>query len=348
VAFPLVKEVCRQYGYKPGDTFPMVLLLAMLYVADIAYMMLPFKSLPAIVFGIYGQLSGGQEINLAAYVSVVGALLLIAIFFVIFMCRFVFRVNVDPIRNSAECMHLDEELSPYQKLVMWSFFGLIVVMLLPNILPREFFVAKFLRAMGNNGILFAYIGIYLMFSFREGIGLKDIMSKSVAWPAIFLVISVLKITGAFDATGVTKWIGNVCEPLLDGFSGQILVFIVVAATTLCTQLTNTNACAATFAPIGDALAVANGTVDPQALLACIILSCTLGIATPAAATTAAILYGESAYSHQVRHLVLDFQYHHDFLYRLSHDAHRLLKQTFSRLPGFGKRRISAYSVRQAV
>ena len=25
VAFPLIKEVCRQYGYKPGDSFPMIL-----------------------------------------------------------------------------------------------------------------------------------------------------------------------------------------------------------------------------------------------------------------------------------------------------------------------------------
>ena len=72
------------------------------------------------------------------------------------------------------------------------------------------------------------------------------------------------MTGAFEATGVTKWIGGVCEPLLAGFSGQLLVFIVVCTTTLCTQLTNNNACAATFAPIAYTLALANGTVDPQA------------------------------------------------------------------------------------
>ena len=39
-------------------------------------------------------------------------------------------------------------------------------------------------------------------------------------------------------------------------------------------------------------------MDPQALLACVILSCTLGIATPAAATTSAILYGDTEWIHQ--------------------------------------------------
>ena len=298
VAFPLIKEVCRQYGYKPGDVFPMILLLAMLYVADIAYMMLPFKSLPAIVFGVYGQLSGGGEINLAAYVAVTGILLLLSIFFVLFMCRYILRADVTPILNTRECMSFDEQLSPYQKTILWSFVGLIVLLLLPNVLPKGWMITRFLKAMGNNGILLAYIGLYLMFSFREGIGLREIMSKSVAWPALFLVAAVLKMTGAFEATGVTKWIGGVCEPLLAGFSGQLLVFIVVCTTTLCTQLTNNNACAATFAPIAYTLALANGTVDPQALLACVILSCTLGIATPAAATTSAILYGDTEWIHQ--------------------------------------------------
>ncbi|WP_273523385.1 SLC13 family permease [Mailhella massiliensis] len=298
VAFPLIKEVCRQYGYKPGDAFPMILLLAMLYVADIAYMMLPFKSLPAIVFGIYGQMSGGQEINLASYVAVTGFLLLVSIFFVIFICKFVLKADVSPILNTRDCMHFEEQLSPYQKTILWSFLGLIVLLLLPNILPGSWALSKFLKAMGNNGILLAYIGIYLMLGFKEGIGLKEIMHKSVAWPALFLVAAVLRITGAFEATGVTKFIADTCEPMLAGFSGNLLVFIVVCTTTLCTQLTNNNACAATFAPIAYTLAVANGNVDPQALLSCVILSCTLGIATPAAATTSAILYGDTEWVHQ--------------------------------------------------
>ena len=298
VALPLMKEVCRQYGYKPGDVFPMLVMIAMIYAGEIAYMMLPFKSLPAIVFGVYGSMSGGQEINLAAYVGITGILLLLSIVFVILLYKFILKPDVSPILNSTECMRFDEQLSPYQKTILWSFVGLIVLLLLPNVLPKGWMITRFLKAMGNNGILLAYIGLYLMFSFREGIGLREIMSKSVAWPALFLVAAVLKMTGAFEATGVTKWIGGVCEPLLAGFSGQLLVFIVVCTTTLCTQLTNNNACAATFAPIAYTLALANGTVDPQALLACVILSCTLGIATPAAATTSAILYGDTEWIHQ--------------------------------------------------
>lgn len=298
VAMPLVKEICKQYGYKPGDTFPMLIMMAMLYAGELAYMMLPFKSLPALVFGIYSRMSGGVDINLAAYVVVVGIILLISIGFVICLYKFILRPDVAPILNSVECMEFHEELSTYQKTILWSFAGLIVLLLLPNVTPKSWALTKFLRAVGYNGTLLAYVGFYLMFSFKEGIPLKDIMQKSMAWPAIFLIAAVLEITGAFDSTGVTKWLGDVCQPLLAGVSGQILIIFTIAAAVICTQLANNNACAVTFAPIAYTLAIANGGVDPQAIFTCLILSCTLGLATPASGVPAAILYGDTEWVHQ--------------------------------------------------
>ena len=293
VALPLMKEVCRQYGYKPGDVFPMLVMIAMIYAGEIAYMMLPFKSLPAIVFGVYGSMSGGQEINLAAYVGITGILLLLSIVFVILLYKFILKPDVSPILNSTECMRFDEQLSPYQKTILWSFVGLIILLLFPNIAPKDWALTRLLKAMGNNGILLAYIGIYLMLNFKEGIALKEIMSKSVTWPALFLVISVLELTGAFENSGVSKWIAETSQPLLAGFSGHALVFVIIFLATAVTQLVNNNACAATFAPIAYTLAVANSSIEPSAVLTCLILSCTLGLATPASSTVAAIAYGDT-------------------------------------------------------
>lgn len=100
-----------------------------------------------------------------------------------------------------------------------------------------------------------------MINFREGIPLKEIMSKSVTWPALFLVISVLELTGAFENSGVSKWIAEISQPLLAGFSGHALVFVIIFLATAITQLVNNNACAATFAPIAYTLAVANSSID---------------------------------------------------------------------------------------
>lgn len=51
--------------------------------------------------------------------------------------------------------------------------------------------------------------------------------------------------------------------------------------------------AATFAPIAYSLALANGSMDPQSILTCLTLTCTLGIATPAATAASAVLHGDT-------------------------------------------------------
>ena len=50
----------------------------------------------------------------------------------------------------------------------------------------------------------AYIMIYLFFNFKEGIGFKTILSRDMAWPAIYLVGAAMTMASAFqsEATGI--------------------------------------------------------------------------------------------------------------------------------------------------
>ena len=120
VAFPLIKEVCRQYGYKPGSILPMVLLMAMLYVADIAYLILPFKSMPAIVFGVYAQMSGGDSIELLPYMAVMLVMFLLSMGFILLLFRVVLRRDMTLMRSTRGHDDAGDSLSPYQKTVLWS------------------------------------------------------------------------------------------------------------------------------------------------------------------------------------------------------------------------------------
>lgn len=298
VAFPLIKEVCRQYGYKPGSILPMVLLMAMLYVADIAYLILPFKSMPAIVFGVYAQMSGGDSIELLPYMAVMLVMFLLSMGFILLLFRVVLRRDMTLMRSTRGHDDAGDSLSPYQKTVLWSFLGLIVLLLLPGLLPKNWPLAQLLNDLGTNGMLLVYMGLYLLLNFKEGIPLRDVMQTSVAWPALFLVAAVLRMTGAFSSAGVTTFIANLCGPMLQNVNGFFLVFFIIFCAATFTQLANNNASAAIFAPLAYTLAVANGSVNPQALLSCVILACACGITTPTSATTSAILYGDTLWVSQ--------------------------------------------------
>ena len=56
VIFPLIKEICRLYGVKPGSKWASITLVGTICVGCSFYMLLPFKSLPAVVFSSYTQI----------------------------------------------------------------------------------------------------------------------------------------------------------------------------------------------------------------------------------------------------------------------------------------------------
>lgn len=67
VIFPIIKEVCRLYGVKPGNKWASFTLVGTICVGCSFYMLLPFKSLPAVVFSSYTQMSGGDSIGMIPY-----------------------------------------------------------------------------------------------------------------------------------------------------------------------------------------------------------------------------------------------------------------------------------------
>ena len=69
VIFPLIKEICRLYGVKPGSKWASITLVGTICVGCSFYMLLPFKSLPAVVFSSYTQMSGGDSIALVPYLA---------------------------------------------------------------------------------------------------------------------------------------------------------------------------------------------------------------------------------------------------------------------------------------
>ena len=71
VIFPLIKEICRLYGVKPGSKWASITLVGTICVGCSFYMLLPFKSLPAVVFSSYTQMSGGDSIALVPYLAIV-------------------------------------------------------------------------------------------------------------------------------------------------------------------------------------------------------------------------------------------------------------------------------------
>lgn len=294
--YPLCKEVAKKYGFKAGDKWPIFIILSGSYIGCRAYQLLPFKSGPAVVYGSYTQFFGSNDINYAAHMACAFLILAVSITIVLLFCRFVFRPDMSLIsRGSASLNSGDVQLTGYQKYVLVSFLCLLVLLLWPNIAPKDWLITRFLNKLTVNGTLMAYIALYVFFHFKDGIGFKEILCREMSWPALYVVMTSLTMAAAFQAesTGIMAWLRKCMEPFMEGQSVYIFVALITFLCMIVTNVANNLACLAMFSPLACSIGLSfGGDIQMQAALFSILMIGSLGLVTPPASTLTAYLYGE--------------------------------------------------------
>ncbi len=301
IMLPLIKEISKSFGYKPGDKWPMYMILSAAYIDCVSYQLLPFKAGPALVYGTYTQFSGVTEINYVSYMICVFAMLVAAIAAAVLFCKFILRPDVGPIKNMSSGVsggihgNVTEKLSGYQKYVLISFLILMIALLWPNIAPASWGVTAFLKGLTTNGILMAYIMIYMFFNFKDGISFKTILSRDMAWPAIYLVAAAMTMASAFqsETTGIMAWIESVVTPMVAGQNIYVFVLIIMILSILMTNIANNMATLAIFTPLAYTIRMSTGAnVSMEALMLCVLMTGAVGLVTPPASSISAYMYGE--------------------------------------------------------
>lgn len=294
VIFPLIMTICEIYGFKPKEKWPVLMMIGVNYVGAIAYMLLPFKSLPAIAFGSYKELSG-LDINYMKYVIIILIATILTIALFLLACRFFIKPDVSKIieKKDAEFEKV-EKLSPYQK-VIFVYFGLLIFFLLaPSVFPKSWPLIGLLNKIGNTGTLAIGIGVYLFLNFSKGLSVKKLFSKGISWEAVFLLSAALTVAGAIqdETTGIQQWIIQTVGPIVTGKSVMAFAFLIVLLSAFITQFANNLVTTAIFTPIVYTLGVASGNINIPALMTALILACTLGLATPSASNPATLIFAE--------------------------------------------------------
>ena len=293
VIFPLIKEICRLYGVKPGSKWASITLVGTICVGCSFYMLLPFKSLPAVVFSSYTQMSGGDSIALVPYLAIVVVITAITMALLLVLMKFVLRCDVSVIASSNKSMEELPKLSRYQKFIMVFFVTVIVLLLFPSSVPKTFIVSTVLNNVGATGILLGAVGVYIMVSLKEGMPAVQLFSKNIGWSIIFILAAALSIADAMaaESTGISAWLVELITPVVQGKSPLVLTAVMCVVGMALTNVANNIATAAMLTPIAYSVGIACGA-NPAALAVCVLLATNMGMATPPASAPAAIVHGE--------------------------------------------------------
>lgn len=292
VMIPLIYSLSNLYGFKPGDKWPMLMMTGLVYVGSTSYLILPFKSLPLIVFGVY-EANTGTSIALGPYMIVIAASTVVALALFLAWCKFIVKPDVSFITDCKIDTSKKMKLTSYQKFVLWYFVVVLLLLIIPNLLPTSIPGVQVLKDIGNVGILAIAVVFFAACQFKGGITFNQLFAQNVSWNIIFLLAAAMSISAPFTSedTGITAWIANIVTPLVEGRSSFMFIVIISIICCILTNVANNQAVCVLFTPIVLSIGTALGANLPT-LIACMMAACNVGMITPPASATGALLHGD--------------------------------------------------------
>ena len=305
--WPILYGVFEEVGYKKTDTYPKLLVIGIVIAALIGFPVPPYMSNALALLGNYRgllanfpTLTEGILISDATYFLVCFSLGLILIISVVFIMKYIFRPDVEPIKQISIDMLRKNPLPPMSKAqkVYGIFLGIFIFcMLVPSLLPN----APILGFINQNSLAvpIVLVAILVLIQFEDGSVLRfsAVMGKDFAWPTYFLCTSAILIGGVVtnESTGVTAFLNTILSPIFSQMSGSMFAIVLLISVVVLTNVCNSLVIGMILQPVVLTYCATAG-VNPAPLITLLIFTVLLTAAcTPAASPLAAMLFGNKEY-----------------------------------------------------
>ena len=181
-----------------------------------------------------------------------------------------------------------------QKIILAFLFLLVILLLAPNFMPRDFFLTRFLKGIGNTGIVILLVTVMAAIKV-EGkalLNFKVMVDSGVTWGIVLLLAFVQPLSGAMarPESGITPFLMMALDPIISGGTPLTFALFLGLAATLLTQVMNNGAVGVALMPIIYSYCQAAG-VSPELPLIMVVMGVHFAFLTPAASASAALLHG---------------------------------------------------------
>lgn len=288
-----ISDLC---GYEKGDGYPTMMIIGIVFAAQLGMSLIPFKGVPLVALSAYNKLSG-LPIDYTGYMLVAAFCCLLCLVLFITLGKFLFRPDIGKL-EALDVSRLVAEgalsLTRVQKLVLCFLFALVLCMMAPGFLPGDFAVARFFKTIGMTGICILLVAILcaLRMNGKPLLTFEAMAGAGVAWPIIFILAFTLPVAGVMTdpKSGITDFLLGMLQPLFGQSSGVMFAACMGLVAFLMTQFINNTAIAAALMPVVYSYCAASG-ISPEMPVILVVISVHLAFLTPAASSTAAMLHG---------------------------------------------------------
>ncbi len=296
IGWSLAYVISEQCGFKKGDSYPLILIFGTALIAQLGDCIIPFKSIPLLVMGVYESLAG-SPIPLGSYMLIVILATMLCIIAYLFIANLIFRPDMKSLKElNAETLMGEDgiQMNKVQKITLLFLILLMVMMLLPGFFPSSTFpLIVFLKKLGSTGICILLVGLMCLLRVDGApiINFKK-MVGNVEWNSILLLAAAIPVANVMsnEASGFPAALQAFISPMATNTSPFVFVILIGLVATLITNVM-------TNGPVGMILmaavyaAVNSVGMNPTAAVVTVVMCVHIAVLFPSGSSTAALING---------------------------------------------------------
>lgn len=291
-------SICEEAGYKKGDKFPAMLVLAISVSAFCGYTALPIKPTAALGLALLDSATNGvYTISFVQYCAFMIPMTLLSIMVFLLLMRFVFRVDVSKLANIDNQRFADASRKPMsrmEKVAFGSMVAFIVMMCLPTLLPADWAITQLFSGWGMNGPLFIVFIVLAIFMIdgKEILDFSDVANSGrLNWNVIIMTAACFAVAEAIgdENVGIMNIVFTAVDPILDKLSPSLFIILSFVLMSLMTQFLHNLVLCSVMTPVLVQFALIVG-VNPIYVTIMLIYSFSIALCTPAASGMAAMTH----------------------------------------------------------
>ncbi len=296
IGWSLAYVISEQCGFKKGDSYPLILIFGTALIAQLGDCIIPFKSIPLLVMGVYESLAG-SPIPLGSYMLIVILATVLCIIAYLFIANLIFRPDMKSLKElNAETLMGEDgiQMNKVQKITLLFLILLMVMMLLPGFFPSSTFpLIVFLKKLGSTGICILLVGLMCLLRVDGApiINFKK-MVGNVEWNSILLLAAAIPVANVMsnEASGFPAALQAFISPMATNTSPFVFVILIGLVATLITNVM-------TNGPVGMILmaavyaAVNSVGMNPTAAVVTVVMCVHIAVLFPSGSSTAALING---------------------------------------------------------
>lgn len=285
------KTILEQVGVEKYSKLATFLYLGIATACSLGQVMVPFMGQALSLVGAYAAMFK-ETLNFAYYFLISIPMSIIMIIVYVGLMRFVFRVDVSPLKNmTAEMLGESQKCTKDQKKALTFFVAWMAVILFSCL---KFFgpVYRFFAMFGIAGIAMLLVVVVMLVKKEDGSPLLDFRAEAqhMSWDALLLTAFVLLMSTymSLPEAGISAALAKVLQPFT---SLPPLLFIVLALTftAIVTNFANNMVMAIIVMPFLHNYAIMIG-MDPTGVIVLLFMMAQFAIATPGASAMAGICF----------------------------------------------------------